>query len=39
MNVQNTAAARVPVDAVGGLIADAMAHAGLPAADVAKVRN
>jgi LDH2 family malate/lactate/ureidoglycolate dehydrogenase len=37
MNVQNTAAARVPVDAVGGLIADAMAHAGLPPADVAKV--
>jgi LDH2 family malate/lactate/ureidoglycolate dehydrogenase len=27
----------VPVDAVGGLIADAMAHAGLPPADVAKV--
>jgi LDH2 family malate/lactate/ureidoglycolate dehydrogenase len=37
MNVQNAAAARVPVDAVGGLISDAMAQAGLPPADVAKV--
>jgi LDH2 family malate/lactate/ureidoglycolate dehydrogenase len=37
MNVQNSAVARVPVDAVGGLIADAMAHAGLPPADAAKV--
>jgi LDH2 family malate/lactate/ureidoglycolate dehydrogenase len=37
MNVQNAAAARVPVDVVGGLISDAMAQAGLPPADVAKV--
>jgi len=37
MNVQNAAAARVPVTAVGGLISDAMTHAGLPPADVAKV--
>ncbi len=37
MNVQNATAARVPVAAVSGLIADAMAQAGLPPADVAKV--